>query len=154
MNTVRPLLSLSPGGAVKRLCTPDILPIIPPPAARLSAGDIVSTLDWELQEAAENLAAGHAWRFRENGLTNAAIVVLDNRNAAIRVMVGSKDWQMDEQGYVNGAISPRQPGSTLKLFAYALAFDRGWNPASLLADIETEYLSNDRTLYNTAELFA
>ncbi|MDR2095300.1 MAG: penicillin-binding protein 1C [Treponema sp.] len=116
-------------------------------AARMSAGDIVSTLDWELQEAAENLTAEHARRFRENGLTNAAIVVLDNRNAAIRVMVGSKDWQSDEQGYVNGAVSPRQPGSTLKPFAYALAFDRGWSPASLLADIETEYLSNDRTLY-------
>jgi penicillin-binding protein 1C len=116
-------------------------------AARMSAGDLVSTLDWELQEAAENLAAEHARRFRENGLTNAAIVVLDNRNAAVRVMVGSKDWQTDEQGYVNGAVSPRQPGSTLKPFAYALAFDRGWSPASLLADIETEYLSNDRTLY-------
>ena len=110
-------------------------------------GDIHTTLDLELQEAAQRLAAVHAERFRPNGLTNSAIVVLDNRAAEILVMVGSKDWSADEKGYVNGAVALRQPGSTLKPFAYALAFDKGWNAASLLADIETEYRSDNRTLY-------
>jgi penicillin-binding protein 1C len=110
-------------------------------------GDVYTSLDGEMQEAAQNLAAAHAGRFRPDGLTNSAIVVLDNNSAEILVMVGSKDWSADEKGYVNGAIALRQPGSTLKPFAYALAFDRGWNAASLLADIETEYVSNDRTLY-------
>jgi penicillin-binding protein 1C len=110
-------------------------------------GDIRTSLDLELQESAQNLAAVHAERFRPDGLTNSAIVVLDNRTAEILVMVGSKDWSADEKGYVNGAVALRQPGSTLKPFAYALAFDKGWNSASLLADIETEYISNDRTLY-------
>jgi penicillin-binding protein 1C len=100
-----------------------------------------------MQEAAQNLATVHAERFRPDGLTNSAIVVLDNNSAEILVMVGSKDWSTDEKGYVNGAVALRQPGSTLKPFAYALAFDNGWNTASLMADIETEYISNDRTLY-------
>lgn len=110
-------------------------------------GDVRTSLDWELQEAAQNLAAAHAERFRENGLTNSAIVVIDNRSAEVLAMVGSKNWSADEQGYVNGALALRQPGSTLKPFAYALAFDSGLNAASLLADIETEYISSDRTLY-------
>ena len=110
-------------------------------------GDVHTSLDMELQEAAQNLVAVHAERFRLDGLTNSAIVVLDNKTAEILVMVGSKDWSTDEKGYVNGAVALRQPGSTLKPFAYALAFDKGWNAASLLADIETEYISNDRTLY-------
>jgi penicillin-binding protein 1C len=110
-------------------------------------GEVHTSLDGEMQEAAQNLAALHAERFRPDGLTNSALVVLDNKTAEILVMVGSKDWSADEKGYVNGAVALRQPGSTLKPFAYALAFDKGWNAASLMADIETEYISNDRTLY-------
>jgi penicillin-binding protein 1C len=110
-------------------------------------GDVHTSLDGEMQEAAQNLATVHAERFRPDGLTNSAIVVIDNKTAEILVMVGSKDWSADEKGYVNGAIALRQPGSTLKPFAYALAFDKGWNSTSLMADIETEYISNDRTLY-------
>ena len=37
-------------------------------------------------------------------------------------------------GQVNVAISPRQPGSTLKPFTYITAFGKGWNPATILWD--------------------
>jgi penicillin-binding protein 1C len=110
-------------------------------------GEVRTSLDGEMQEAAQNLATVHAERFRPDGLTNSALVVLDNKTAEILVMVGSKDWSAADKGYVNGAVALRQPGSTLKPFAYALAFDKGCNAASLMADIETEYISNDRTLY-------
>jgi penicillin-binding protein 1C len=36
-------------------------------------------------------------------------------------------------------VSPRQPGSALKPFLYALAFDRGYTPASILPDIARVY---------------
>jgi penicillin-binding protein 1C len=36
-------------------------------------------------------------------------------------------------------VSPRQPGSSLKPFLYALAFDRGVTAATVLADISTTY---------------
>jgi penicillin-binding protein 1C len=36
-------------------------------------------------------------------------------------------------------VSPRQPGSALKPFLYALAFDRGYTPASVLPDIARVY---------------
>ena len=38
-------------------------------------------------------------------------------------------------GQVNVAISPRQPGSTLKPFTYVTAFSKGWSPATMMWDI-------------------
>ena len=42
-------------------------------------------------------------------------------------------------GTINGAVAPRQPGSALKPFTYALAFEEGFTPASVLADIPSSF---------------
>jgi penicillin-binding protein 1C len=110
-------------------------------------GDIVTTLDWSLQSRVEEMTADYVRKASLEGLTNAAVIIVDNVSGAILAMVGSKAWSADNRGYVNGAIALRQPGSTLKPFAYALAFENGYSPASMLADIETEYVSSDRALY-------
>jgi penicillin-binding protein 1C len=55
-------------------------------------------------------------------------------------MVGSTDYWGGSAGSVNGALAPRQPGSALKPFVYALAFARGFTPASVVADVPTHYL--------------
>jgi penicillin-binding protein 1C len=109
--------------------------------------DITTTLDWHLQESVQALVTEHVRRYAPLGITNAAAVILDNASGGILAMVGSKGYLVGDTGFVNGALALRQPGSTLKPFAYALAFEKGWSPASMLADIETEYVSNDRTLY-------
>ena len=43
-------------------------------------------------------------------------------------------------------VSPRQPGSALKPFLYALAFDRGYTPATVLPDIAARVPDLDRTV--------
>jgi len=49
--------------------------------------------------------------------------------------VGSKDFFDDRHdGQVNGAVSLRQPGSTLKPFTYGLALERGMTAAEILED--------------------
>jgi penicillin-binding protein 1C len=73
------------------------------------------------------------------GVTNAAVVVLDHRDCSVLAMVGSADYWNRHSGSVNGALARRQPGSTLKPFTYALAFERGYSPASVVADVETRY---------------
>jgi len=40
---------------------------------------------------------------------------------------------------VNVALSPRQPGSTLKPFTYVTAFSKGWSPATLMWDVPTTF---------------
>ncbi|MBK8011619.1 MAG: penicillin-binding protein 1C [Deltaproteobacteria bacterium] len=101
--------------------------------------DIVSTLDGALQRDLESMVRAHVQTMSERGVRNAAVVVLDNRRCEIRAMVGSAGYWAGEDGSVNGAIAKRQPGSTLKPFTYALAFERGFSPASVVADVETTY---------------
>jgi len=111
-------------------------------------GDVKTTLDSGLQEQIEELVAQHVKSLESGGLTNAAVVVLDNRDGSIRAMVGSTDYWGGDSGCVNGTISRRQPGSTLKPFTYALAFEKGFTPASVVADIETRYLGKCGTLFS------
>jgi penicillin-binding protein 1C len=42
-------------------------------------------------------------------------------------------------GTINGPLIPRQPGSALKPFTYALAFDSGFSPASVLPDVPSHF---------------
>ena len=102
-------------------------------------GEVRTTLTRGLQQAVEGAVGEHVKALALGGMTNAAVVVLDNERCQIRAMVGSVDYWDDEHGAVNGAMAPRQPGSTLKPFTYALAFEEGYTPASVVADIETRY---------------
>ena len=42
-------------------------------------------------------------------------------------------------GAIDGVVSPRQPGSALKPFTYALGFEEGLTPATVLADIPSHF---------------
>jgi penicillin-binding protein 1C len=118
-----------------------VLSLNPPP------GDITTTLDLNLNNQIQRIIRDHVRAFQNQGLTNAAALVLDNRDGAILAMVGSSDYWNGEEGMVNGTLARRQPGSTLKPFSYGLAFERGFTPATVIADVETEYLGSDDKLY-------
>jgi penicillin-binding protein 1C len=119
-------------------------------------GDIHTTLNYNLQVQTEKLVAEHVHSFQAGGLTNASVIVLDNETGDILTMVGSSDYWRGENGSVNGATALRQPGSALKPFTYALAFEAGKTPATVVPDIETEYIGMDGDLYiprNYSETF-
>jgi membrane peptidoglycan carboxypeptidase len=42
-------------------------------------------------------------------------------------------------GQVNMAVSPRQPGSSIKPVTYIAAFEKGWTPSTLIWDIYSEF---------------
>lgn len=98
-------------------------------------------LDLPTQKAAEKIVSAHIDALREEGVQNASVVVIENRNRAVRALVGSAGFFEDRfQGQVNGALARRSPGSTLKPFLYALAIDRGLIvPDSFLLDIPTDF---------------
>jgi membrane peptidoglycan carboxypeptidase len=80
-----------------------------------------TTLDLEKQRLAEtvvqqNLAA-QRWRDRA-GLLSSAMVAMDPRSGQIIAMVGSPDYNA-EGGQLNLANTPRNPGSSYKVFNYA-----------------------------------
>jgi penicillin-binding protein 1C len=113
----------------------------PPP------GDVRTTLDSAAQDSLERLVADHVASLALGGMSNASVVVLDNQRCEVVAMVGSVDPRAPDAGAVNGALARRQPGSTLKPFTYALAFEKGASPRSVVADVEARY--GDAT----AELF-
>ncbi len=98
-----------------------------------------TSLDLALQTRLEAEVRHTVQIMRDRGVEQAAVVVLDNRTGEILSWVGSPDFWADSAGQVDMVVSPRQPGSALKPFLYALAFDRGYTPASIIADIPHTY---------------
>jgi len=57
----------------------------------------------------------------------------------VLALVGSQNYFAPAAGQVNGAWAPRSPGSTFKPFTYLLALERGATPATVVADVPTEF---------------
>ncbi|MCA9351332.1 penicillin-binding protein [Patescibacteria group bacterium] len=103
---------------------------------------VVTTLDYELQQRAEEIIADHIAEVEElYNASNAALVAIDSQTGQIITMVGSRDY-FDTEGFdgnFNVALAPRQPGSSFKPIAYATAFERGYLPESTIFDVETQF---------------
>ena len=53
---------------------------------------------------------------------------------------GSGDYfDADHGGAIDGVVAPRQPGSALKPFTYAAAFERGLDPGRVLPDVPSQF---------------
>ncbi len=102
-----------------------------------SVGEVITSLDLVWQNEAERIVEQHLAMLSGKNASNASVLVLDNTNAAIRVMVGSANYNLsDIDGQVNGTLAPRQAGSVLKPFTYGLAFEQGMHPGMLINDDE------------------
>jgi penicillin-binding protein 1C len=100
---------------------------------------VVTTLDAELQRTIEGIVLSQRPLLERHGATNVAIVVLDNATSEWLAWEGSGDFSGARGGAINGAIAPRQPGSALKTFTYALAFESGRTPATVLPDVPATF---------------
>jgi len=102
---------------------------------------ITTTLDSRAQKIALETMRGRMDELRARGIANAAAVVLDLATRDVLAMVGSAAFFDDARnGQINGTLIARSPGSALKPFLYALAFDQGRIvPDSILLDIPTSF---------------
>ncbi|ACN14830.1 penicillin binding family protein [Desulforapulum autotrophicum HRM2] len=94
-------------------------------------GRITTTLDGPLQNFARTTMVERVADLYNRGGSNGACLVVDHKNRGILawVCVGGDDSRL-----INSVRVPRQPGSTLKPFLYALALEQGWNAARLIQD--------------------
>jgi len=100
-------------------------------ARRPSGG--MTTLDLDLQSRVEALAPVALADLPAD--TDLAVVVLDVATGEVLALLGSRDVGDPVDGQVNGATARRSPGSALKPFVYAAAFEsRRLRPDSVLAD--------------------
>jgi len=102
---------------------------------------VYTTLDFQKQQWAEQaVSEGGAKNERSYNAHNAALVSIDPKNGEILAMVGSRDYfDTENDGNVNVATSQRQPGSSFKPFAYAVAFSKGYTPNTMLYDTKTNF---------------
>lgn len=103
---------------------------------------VETTLDAGLQREADRLARLHLERLRERDATNAAIVAIEPGTGRILALIGSAtDGDPLRGGEIDMTTALRQPGSALKPFLYAAAFERGLTPATPLLDIPTTFVT-------------
>lgn len=104
---------------------------------------IITSLDMELQDAAEKAVADFAELNQENfNASNAAMVASDPKTGDILAMVGSRNYFDDAiDGNYNVAVAKpgRQPGSAFKPFVYAEALRRGYAPETIVFDLKTQF---------------
>ncbi len=122
---------------------------------------VYTTIDWELQELAEQVVSEIAEKNRKNhNAHNASLVAIDPNSNQILAMVGSKDYFGEPtpencisgktclfDPNVNVSIRLRQPGSSFKPFAYATAFKKGYTPETIIFDLETEFSTSEIKSY-------
>lgn len=107
--------------------------------AKVADGGVRTTIDAALQTQVEKIIAARLATLKERHVTQAAAVVIHNASGEVLALAGSRDFFAPDGGQINGAWVPHSPGSAMKPFTYQLAFERGFTPASVLADLPVEY---------------
>lgn len=116
---------------------------------------IFTSLDWDLQQYAEETIKDADQTLAGKRAYNAAMVVADPKTGEILALVGSKNYSApsyplgcDEKAdesclfdpkYDVATMGQRQPGSSFKPVAYATAFKNGFTPNTVLWDVKTEF---------------
>ena len=118
---------------------------------------VYTSLDWELQKAAEEIVKNGVETNKVYNAHNAALVAIEPESGDILAMVGSADWFADS--YPEGCVPSktclfepkfnvaggskntpgRQPGSSFKPFVYATAFKKGFTDKTTVIDEETNF---------------
>ncbi|MEL6236518.1 MAG: penicillin-binding protein 1C [Pseudomonadota bacterium] len=100
---------------------------------------IRTTLDRDLQATLQRLAHAHARALSPE--VTAAILVADHQTGAILAEIGSAEFlSTRRRGFLDMTRAQRSPGSLLKPFIYALAFEQGIaHPQTLVEDRPTRF---------------
>lgn len=98
---------------------------------------IKTTINYEMQKKMQEIVKSYVNFTKSEGITNASLLVVDNKTRNVKAYVGSQDFMdMENEGQVDGIKAKRSPGSILKPFLYALSIDEGLiAPESLVQDV-------------------
>lgn len=107
--------------------------------------NVYTTLDAPLQDVAQAAVSEQITYLNSQGRggNNASVMVMDPRDGAIRVMLGSADYYNTEiDGQVNVALTAQQPGSSIKPIVYTAALQGNaqgqyFTPGTVIWDTQT-----------------
>lgn len=102
---------------------------------------VYTTIDPDMQREAEQAVKDQLAQMAGKNATNGAALVMNPSNGEILSMVGSADFHNAAiSGQVNMALThTRQPGSAIKPLTYLAAFEKDWNPSTLIWDVPTKF---------------
>lgn len=107
-----------------------IVPVAKPDPKAADAGD--KTVETAAAAPAPAPTGPITWRLDQLPRAESALVSLDADTGALRALVGGYSFAGNK--FNNATQARRQPGSSFKPFVYAAAFERGYNPASIVLD--------------------
>jgi penicillin-binding protein 1C len=98
---------------------------------------VITTLDMRYQRIIEKVTRQYLLRKKNLAVVNASVLLLDTRDMGIKALLGSANFSDQSiAGQIDGTLTKRSPGSTLKPFIYALALDQGLiHPNTILKDV-------------------
>lgn len=97
---------------------------------------IRATIDLALQDKVASLARRYLSTWRSAGARQVAAIVVERGSGAVLADIGSADYHDPNGGAFDFTRVSRSPGSTLKPFVYALAFERGaLKTTDIMADL-------------------
>lgn len=108
--------------------------------------EVTTTLDLDMQNKSQEIVKAEIDKLKSLNITNGAAVVMKPEDGEILAMVGSVDYNSNEiDGKFNVAVDGlRQPGSSIKPLTYLGMFRKGYTPATMLADVPTIFMRNDK----------
>ncbi len=100
---------------------------------------IKTSLSLEVQKSVEKIVKEEVEKLKGYDVGNGAVIVLDSKTNEILAMVGSYDFNNEKYGKFNASLGLRQPGSAIKPITYALAFEKGYTPSTVIMDLATVF---------------
>lgn len=100
---------------------------------------IKTTLDLSLQEKVEDIVSEEVQKNKNLNISNGSAIVLNSKTGEILAYVGSVDYFRESWGAFDVIAAFRQPGSSIKPVTYALAFEKGYTPATIIDDKAVTY---------------
>ncbi|MBW8823936.1 MAG: penicillin-binding protein 1A [Xanthomonadales bacterium] len=92
------------------------------PASLFKRGDIARITDTK----------DNGWAIEQLPRAQSALVSIDYDNGALKALIGGLSF--NGNSFNRATQARRQPGSSFKPFVYAAAFERGYNPSSIVLD--------------------
>jgi penicillin-binding protein 1C len=121
-----------------RLPMPALAPHLARELARQGDSPMRSSLDAGLQRASERLVLEALLRLPERA--SVALIIADLRTRETRALVGGAFGVENRAGSLDLTRATRSPGSALKPFLYAMAFEQGLvRPDTLISDLPRRF---------------
>ncbi|MDM8558064.1 transglycosylase domain-containing protein [Candidatus Parabeggiatoa sp. HSG14] len=98
-------------------------------------GRLHTTLDAGIQRPVQKILDQRMQDLRSKKVNNGAVLVVEHHTNEVLAWANAGKPSPEIPGsQIDAVTTPRQPGSTLKPFLYALALEKGWTAATLIED--------------------